>query len=145
VSLEIRSMQPEDAEALAKACAAIDPWKCLGYQAATLQAYLCRDDPALHRYVIGGTDGLLALRRPWLRGAFIEMLAIFPGRQGQGLGRAAVQWAAAQDQSANLWATVSAFNAEARLFYQTVGFVEVAPLRDLVMTGQDEVLLRLRK
>jgi len=138
-------MQPEDAAPLATACAAIDPWKCLGYQAATLEAYLRRDDPALHRFVIGDLDGLLALRRPWLRGAFIEMLAVFPGRQGQGLGRGAVQWAAAQDQSANLWATVSAFNAEARHFYQTVGFVEVAPLRDLVVTGQDEVLLRLRK
>ena len=138
-------MQPAEAAALAQACAAIDPWKCLGYQAATLEAYLLRSDPALHRYVIGEAEGLLALRRPWLRGAFIEMLAIFPGRQGQGLGRAAVQWAMTQDQSANLWATVSAFNAEARLFYQTVGFVEVAPLRDLVMTGQVEVLLRLRK
>lgn len=145
MTVTIRPMVDADAAMLAKACAAIDPWKSLGYPEAILEAYLLRDDPALSRFVIGDGDGLIALRRPWLRGAFIEMLAILPGRQGRGLGRAVVDWAKAQDRSANLWATVSAFNSPARQFYQAVGFVEVAPLRDLVVTGQDEVLLRLRK
>jgi len=149
-ALPIRPMTDADSEALGSACAAIDPWKCLGYAAPTLAAYLRRDDPALHRFVLedgsgGPPAGLLALRRPWLRGSFIEMLAVLPGHQGQGLGKALIHWAISQEPSANLWATVSAFNSSARAFYQHLGFVEVAPLRDLVVTGLDEILLRLRK
>lgn len=140
----LRPLESTDAETLAKACAEIDPWKSLGYGAATLAGYLRRDDPALSRFVIGGDDGLLALRRPWLRGSFIEMLAILPGCQGRGLGRAAVQWAAKQEASGNLWATVSAFNSPARQFYQRLGFAEISVLRDLIVHGQDEILLRLR-
>jgi GNAT superfamily N-acetyltransferase len=144
-ALAIREMTPADAGPLANACAAIDPWKSLGFSPETLEAYLLRDDPALDRFVLGEQAGLMALRRPWLRGSFLEMLAVFPQSQGQGLGRAAIDWAKASDRSPNLWATVSAFNSSARQFYQAVGFVEVAPLPDLVATGLDEVLLRLRK
>lgn len=138
-------MTPADAGPLAEACAAIDPWKSLGFGARTLEAYLLRDDPALERFVLGEQDGLMTLRRPWLRGSFLEMLAVLPDRQGRGLGRAAVERAKAVDRSPNLWTTVSAFNGPARRFYRVVGFVEVASLPGLIAPGLDEVLLRLRK
>jgi len=141
--LPIRLMETADAAPLAEACAAIDPWKSLGYSAATLEGYLRRDDAALARFVLGDGEGLLALRRPWLRGSFIEMLAVLPGHQGRGLGRAAVEWAMAREPSGNLWATVSAFNSPARQFYQRLGFQETSVLRDLIVRGQDEILLRL--
>lgn len=141
-----RPLAVADAAPLAQGLAAIDPWRRLGYSAAGLETYLRRDDPALIRMVVDGADGvaaLLALRRPWLRGPYIELLAVLPAAQGTGLGRMLVEWAAAQGGD-NLWACVSAFNRPARAFYAGLGFVEVAPLSDLVAAGADEILVRKR-
>jgi ribosomal protein S18 acetylase RimI-like enzyme len=143
-------LEPSDHRALAERLAQIDPWAGLGYGAEALARYLGRPDPALIRFAVEhGEDsraGLLAIRHPWLRGPYMEMLAIFPAHQGHGLGATVVAWAAAQARmnSANLWACVSDFNAPARRFYAAQGFMEVAPLDGLVSPGQSEILLRKR-
>lgn len=142
----IRPLVEADIAPLAAALAAMDPWLTLGYTAAGLAAYLGREDAALTRVVAerdGAPAALLALRRPWLRGPYVELLAVLPAAQGAGLGHALVEWAAAQG-GGNLWACVSAFNAPARAFYARAGFAEVAPLPGLVAEGLDEILLRRR-
>lgn len=141
----IRPLAVADIADMAPALATMDPWRTLGYTASGLAAYLERDDAALIRVVAereGRVAGLLALRRPWLRGPYIEMLAVLLGAQGGGFGRMLVDWAAAQAGGGNLWACVSTFNHPARAFYAHAGFTEVAPLADLVAAGQDEILLR---
>lgn len=140
----IRPLTAAEIPALAEALAQLDPWRRLGFSAAGLAAYLAREDAALTRVVAerdGAPAALLALRKPWLRGPYIELLAVLPAAQGAGLGHALVQWAAAQG-GGNLWACVSDFNTPARAFYARQGFVEVAPLPDLVAEGMDEILLR---
>lgn len=140
----IRPLADAEIPALAEALAQLDPWRRLGFSAAGLAAYLGRADAALIR-VVAERDGvpaaLLALRKPWLRGPYIELLAVLPAAQGAGLGRTLVEWAAAQG-GGNLWACVSDFNAPARAFYARQGFTEVAPLPDLVAAGEGEILLR---
>ena len=141
-----RPLAAADIVTLAPALAVMDPWRRLGFTAVGLAAYLGREDAALTRMVIeldGRPAAALALRRPWLRGPYVELLAVLPAAQGRGLGRALVEWAAAQG-GGNLWACVSAFNGAARAFYARAGFVEVAPLADLVAEGADEILLRRR-
>ncbi len=133
--------------ALAAAIVTLDPWRSLGFQSATLANYLGRADGSARRFVLeqgGMVAGLLVVRMPWLRGPYIELLAVLPGRQGSGLGGRMVEWAAAQARmtSANLWACVSAFNSPARAFYAHHGFAEIALLPDLVAAGYDEILLR---
>ena len=143
----LRPLEEADHAAMAAQLAGIDPW---GYGAEALARYLGRDDGALFRFAVGqgGEDraGLLAVRSPWLRGPYIELLAIFPAYRGRGLGGAVIAWTAGQAAmaSANLWACVSGFNAAARGFYAGQGFVEVAPLDELVAPGQTEILLRKR-
>lgn len=141
-----RPLTAADIVQLAPLLATMEPWRTLGYGAAGLAAYLGRDDGALTRVVVerdGRPVAALALRRPWLRGPYIELLAVLPAAQGRGLGRALVEWAAGQG-GGNLWACVSAFNHVARAFYAGAGFAEVAPLTDLVADGHDEILLRRR-
>ncbi len=143
----LRPLADEDIDGLATACAAVDPYRRLGFSAAGLAGYLRRDDPALARFALVTGDtvaGVLALRRPWLRGPFIEMLAVLPKAQGHGLGRRAIEWAAAQAVSSggNLWATVSDFNWPARAFYRRLGFAEIAELPGLVAPTAGEILLR---
>ena len=145
MSTPLRPLTNEEAEVIAELCAGIDPWKSLGYSAAALSGYLQREDPALNRFAIvtddGGLAGVVALRYPWLRGPFIEMLAILPSMQGKGLGAQVIDWVASGSVG-NLWASVSDFNQAARAFYQRQGFVEVAGLDDLIGQGQQEILLR---
>lgn len=142
----IRPLTAAEIPALAAALAGLEPWLTLGFSAAGLTGYLGRQDPALSRMVAeqdGAVAGILALRAPWLRGPYVELLAVLPHRQGGGIGTALLDWAAAQS-GGNLWACVSGFNTPARAFYAKAGFIEVAPLPDLVADGFDEILLRRR-
>jgi len=144
-----RPLQTAETAVLGAVCATIDPYLTLGLPTSGLAGYLDRDDPALHRFALVTGEalaGVLALRLPWLRGPFIEMMAVLPSYQGLGIGTAAITWAAAQAAllSPNLWATVSDFNSAARTFYARHGFVETVTLPGLVDERFAEVLLRRR-
>ena len=116
--------------------------------AAGLAGYLTRADPGLRRHGVihdGQLAGVVAVRSPWLRGAYLELLGMTAEQQRQGLGQAVIGWltAEAARNGANLWVTVSAFNEPARRFYARQGFVPVGDLPDLVRAGSTEILLRL--
>jgi len=141
-----RGLSAKEAEAIAAACAGFDPYLTLGYRAETLAGYLTRPDPSLIRYAIemdGRLAGVLALRKPWLRGPLIEMLALLPQTQGKGLGTRILDRCKAE-AGRNLWATVSDFHQPARRFYARAGFEEVSALPGIVAEGRDEILLRWR-
>jgi len=84
------------------------------------------------------------VRYPWLRGAYIELFAVFPQAQGRGVGRAALEFIEThyRGRTDNLWLLVSGFNSGARCFYEKQGFYPVGVIVDLVVAGQDEVLMR---
>jgi GNAT superfamily N-acetyltransferase len=126
--------------------ASMDPWRRLGYGVSALQRYLVTDSPALVRHEIaveGECAGVVAVRAPWLRGPYLELLAVLPAHQGRGIGAAVLRWLEAEAAPArNLWVMVSAFNEGARRFYARHGFVEVGAVPGLVREGFDEVLMR---
>lgn len=146
--MTLRPLTPSDIPALAEALAGIDPWRTLASTPAGLAGYLGREDAALSRMVAdrdGRAVAIVTLRQPWLRGPYMEMVAVLPEAQGSGIGRRLVEWAASGHASgANLWACVSSFNDRARGFYARMGFAEVAPLPDLAKDGFDEILIRKR-
>lgn len=140
-----RLRAPEDARSLADMLIGLEPWRTLGYTADGLARYFARDDPGLHRYRIvvdGDTVGVVCVRHPWLRGAYIELIGLGPSGRGKGLGGDIVAWIENETRAPNLWALVSSFNEPARRFYARQGFVEVAPLEDLIAKGHQEILLR---
>ena len=125
----------------------MDPWRTLEYQADALALYLSRLDPTFLRFTIkssGHPVGVLCLRYPWLKGVYLELLALFPSHQGLGLGREIMSWTEAQARphAKNFWIMVSSFNHRARRFYEDLGCVEVACLQNLIKEGYDELLLR---
>lgn len=142
----LEPLQADAAPAIADRLAAIDPWLRLGYRTDALARYLAREDAALSRWAIGTGDtvaGVVAVRFPWLRGPYVELLAVFPEAQGLGLGAAVLGWlqrAAAHE--GNLWVMVSTVNHGARRFYQRHGFAEIGVVPGLVRAGHDEVLMR---
>jgi GNAT superfamily N-acetyltransferase len=142
----LRPMTDAAAAHLAPRMAGMDPWRRLDYEAAALQHYLVTDSPGLSRYQIavdGQCAGVVAVRSPWLRGPYLELLAVLPGHQGRGIGAAVLRWLEAQAEPArNLWVVVSAFNEGARRFYARHGFAEVGAVPGLVREGFDEILMR---
>jgi len=137
----------EQAAAIGATLAGIDPWRTLGYQAETLARGLESTHPDLTHYLAmrdGEPQGLVVVRHPWLRGAYIELFVVLPRAQGQGVGRAALEFIEShyRRRTANLWLLVSGFNTGARCFYEKQGFHPVGVIADLVVAGQDEVLMR---
>ena len=146
-SCTLTRLNRADSRGLAERLVAMDPWRTLQYRADALAAYLGRPDAGFRRFTVtvsGQAAGLVALRYPWLKGVYLELLALFPPHQGQGLGQELLLWVERQcrPHTKNLWTAVSSFNQPGRRFYARLGFVEVARLENLIIEGQDELLLR---
>jgi ribosomal protein S18 acetylase RimI-like enzyme len=146
-SCTLERLKRPECVALAATLVTMDPWRTLEYRPEALGAYLSRSDSTFFRFTIrvaGDPAGLVALRYPLLRGIYLELLAVFPPYQGLGLGREIMSFVEAQvrPHTQNFWTAVSAFNHRARLFYQNLGFLEVARLENLIKEGCDELLLR---
>jgi GNAT superfamily N-acetyltransferase len=146
-SCTLHRVKRSEAQSLAAALVAMDPWRTLEYRADAVARYLSRPDPTLFRFTIRSsraTAGVLCLRYPWLKGIYLELLALFPPHQGTGLGREIMSWTEARvrTHTKNFWVTVSSFNHRARRFYQDLGFAQVACLQNLIKEGYDELLLR---
>jgi diamine N-acetyltransferase len=145
----LRRVETEDpySRVVSETLSGMDPWMTLGFSSADLFNYLGRMDGALSRYFIFISEapaGVVCVRYPWLRGPYLELLALFNSHQGQGIGSQIIGWmeAEARLKSGNLWVLVSSFNPRGRNFYLKLGFSEIATLPALVKPGYDEILLR---
>ena len=145
--LAVPALEPGLAAEIGNRLAGMDPWRTLGYSAETLARGLASPHPEVTRYLAMEGDepqGLVVVRYPWLRGAYVELFAVLPAAQGRGVGRAALEFIEShyRGRTANLWLLVSGFNASARRFYERQGFRPIGVIEDLVVAGQDEVLMR---
>ncbi len=143
-------MTQADAAPLAQAVAALEPWRTYAYPAEKLAAYLTRSEPGAPRFILrreGEIAGGIGLRLNWMRGPYIQFLAVLPRFQCQGLGSAVIAWVEAQARAGderNLWIAASEINAHARRLYERLGFREIAKLDELVCEGRNEILYRKR-
>jgi diamine N-acetyltransferase len=141
---------PETAAGLATRLAAIPPWSTMKYSAGGMQSYLTAPDAACRRFAImsdGALAGAAAIRWPWLKGPYLELIGLTPEFQGRGLGAAVLDWMereAAVARARWLWLLVSSFNARAIAFYERRGFERTAALDDLAADGFSEILMRKR-
>ncbi|MFZ1537901.1 MAG: GNAT family N-acetyltransferase [Chromatiaceae bacterium] len=145
--LAVAALEPGLAAVIGNALAGMDPWKTLGYGAEALAHGLESPHPEVTRYLAmrsGEPQGLVVVRYPWLRGAYIDLFAVLPAAQGRGIGGAALEFleSSYRGRTTNLWLLVSGFNSGARRFYEQHGFRPIGVIEDLVVAGQDEVLLR---
>ena len=143
----LEGIEADNAGALAAAVTAIDPWKRMGYRPEAMAAYLAaRESGACRKAIVyeGAPVGAVCIRYPWLRGPYLELLALLPGSQGLGIGAAVLDWMAGEvsGRADSLWVCTSTFNARALTFYGRHGFVRVGDLEGLVAPGFTEILLR---
>jgi ribosomal protein S18 acetylase RimI-like enzyme len=120
----------------------------MNYPAETLAAFLLTADGSVSRYVVsvnGEEAGVVSVRHPWLKGPYLELLALLSQAQDRGIGSSIIAWfesAALQHGARNLWVCASSFNMRALRFYERHGFTRAATLPGLVADGYDEILLR---
>jgi GNAT superfamily N-acetyltransferase len=141
-------LQPACCQSLAEAIAAIPPWSMMNYPADAMARFLVSSADGAHRYRIdagGDLAGAVSIRQPWLKGPYLELLAILPPFQNRGIGADILDWferEALRAEARNLWVCASGFNEHALRFYQRHGFRQAAALPGLVGDGYTEILLR---
>jgi diamine N-acetyltransferase len=148
--LVLSALAPEEAPFLALALAVIEPWARYPISAETLAALFRPSTDGGIRLAVRCSDyvkpiGVVLIRQPWLVGPYMQFLAVLPGAQGAGHGRAILNWFEAEARAAglrNIWICAASFNAGALRLYETCGFERATVLDDLVKPGFDEVLMR---
>ena len=125
--------------------AASEPWITLRYDYAASLRALASPGKEIHLAVGGGeVVGFVLLN---LKGAFVgtlQSICVAPGRRGRGIGRRLVAFAEERvfAQHPNLFVCVSSFNPGAQRFYRALGYEVVGELKNFLVDGHSEILLR---
>jgi ribosomal protein S18 acetylase RimI-like enzyme len=148
-ALALARFTPEAADRLGPAAAAIGPWAHYGFDGRNIAAGLKSSAAGSSPFQVacgGELAGAVVVVCPWLSGPYLQMLAILPAHQNQGIGSRILGWfeEEAREQFRNLWLCVSDFNFGAQRFYQTHGYVLVARLDGLMRDADAELLMRKR-
>jgi RimJ/RimL family protein N-acetyltransferase len=134
-----------DAHECARMMAASEPWITLQRTADALVPVI--SDPVKQVWLVRDADGIAAFVILDLRGltnGYVQTICVRPDRRKGGLGAALLTWAELHilEQSQNVFLCVSSFNEQAQRFYARLGYERVGVLREDVVPGSDEILMR---
>lgn len=122
-----------------------EPWLTLGrgYESS----YGVLGDPTREVYVARVGDDLAGFLILMMQGAFvgyIQTICIAPEHRNRGLGRRLVAFAEERifRESPNVFLCVSSFNTEAHRLYERLGYELVGELKDYIVRGYSELLMR---
>jgi ribosomal-protein-alanine N-acetyltransferase len=122
-----------------------DPWITLGMSLGHLMKTL--GDPLNEVYAATVKDEIVGTMVIQTRGAFsgyLKSIAVHPDWRGRKLGEQMMAFIEKEIFStcANLFLCVSSFNTDARRFYERLGYEKVGVLKDYLVRGHDEILMR---
>jgi ribosomal-protein-alanine N-acetyltransferase len=142
-------IEPLDRAREASQCAELmvtsEPW--LTFRTSRDAALALLIDPVKEVHVIRDASGIAGFivvdMRGLLRG-YVQILCVREDCRRQGLGSALLRWAEERifRDSPNVFICVSSFNPGARRLYERLGFEMVGTLREILVPGHDELLLR---
>jgi len=125
--------------------AASEPWLTLGRGRADALKLL--RNPRKQCFIVrsgGERAAFLVLDLHGPIGGYVQTIGVAPEMRGRGVGSAALRWAEARifQKHRNVLLCVSSFNRDAQRLYRRAGYAVVGCLRDYVVAGHDELLLR---
>jgi ribosomal protein S18 acetylase RimI-like enzyme len=140
-----RLASDDEAHACATIMSTSEPWITLRRDyALSLSAVR---DPDRETYVAvdeSGVTGLVILNMNGPFIGYIQSIAVRADRRGDGLGSRIITFAEERilREAPNVFICVSSFNPRARALYERLGYETVGELRDFVVQGHSEWLLR---
>ena len=149
-AITIRIIQADsEARAAAEIMAGTDPWITLGRSAE--QTYKNVSNPLNESYVALAAPArvvgiiVVSLPIPLVKG-YIAALAVHQDYRNRGVGAQLLAHAEKRifQISPNVFLTVSSFNSGAQRFYYRHGYQLVGELKDYLIAGESELLLRKR-
>ena len=144
--LEVDRLADEEQRAwCARLMASNDPWITLKRDFDSCYAGL--GDAAKERYLItdeGNRLGLLVLDMRGPLAGYIQSICVAAESRGRGVGSHVIAWAEERifRDSPNVFICASSFNHAAQRLYLRLGYEPIGVLRNFMIDGLDEVLLR---
>jgi ribosomal-protein-alanine N-acetyltransferase len=146
VKMEIRKLRHlSEAEACARMMASSEPWITLGRDYD--QALRILTDPWLEIFVAFLEEKIVGFTILLMHGAFrgyIQSICIAPEWRNKRLGRQLLEFAEKRifNKTPNVFLCVSSFNQDARRWYEGLGYQVVGELKDYIIPGHSEILMR---
>ena len=125
--------------------AASDPWRKLGLTSKhCLKSFRVPYRKTLLAAAGPEMAGLVTITMSGTFRGYIQSLFVAPGFRGTGVGAELLGRAERQifKKAPNVFLCVSSFNKGAQRFYRRLGYARVGVLKDFVVSGQDEILMR---
>ena len=140
-----RLQNDDDARACAAMMCATDPWITIGR--GFDQCLIAVADPTREVWVAreeGAVCGFIIIN---MRGAFIgyiQTVCVDAAARGGGLGSQLVAFAEERifRETPNVFLCVSSFNPRARALYERLGYEVIGELKDYIIEGASEILMR---
>jgi ribosomal-protein-alanine N-acetyltransferase len=135
----------EEVQECARLMANSEPWITLGRTYDDSLKIV--GDPSREVHVAARGDTLVGFIILNMQGAFvgyIQTVCIAPEWRGQGIGSLLIKFAEERilRETPNVFICVSSFNEEAHRLYERLGYEVVGELRDYIVAGHSEILLR---
>jgi len=144
--LEIRKLQGEgEARECARLMADSEPWITL--RRTYDDSLQMMHDPSREIYVCFIKDELVGFAIVRMTGAFvgyIQTIGLKPEWRSKGLGRRFLEFIEQRifKEAPNVFMCVSSFNTQAQKWYERLGYEIVGELKDYIVAGHSEILLR---
>ena len=145
-SLAIRRLQgPDEARKCAQLMTDSEPWITL--RRTYDESLKILNDPSKEIYVAVNGGALVGFIILNMNGAFvgyIQTVCIAPEWRNKGIGSRLLRFAEDRilSEAPNIFMCVSSFNKDAQKLYQRLGYEVVGELRDYIVAGYSEILLR---
>ena len=134
-----------DATWAAKAMAESEPWVTLGtgYE-RSLQLLSNATRERFLATVDGEPAGFLMISMQGAFVGYIQLLGVAPEFRGHGVGKALIEFAEQRifRETPNVFICVSDFNRQAQGFYANMGYQKIGELKNFIVAGHTEILLR---
>ena len=146
LKLNIRKVGSErEKTACAEIMAVSEPWATLDISMDQIMEIL--NDPLFEVFVAFIDDEIVGTMVIHSKGAFsgyLKSIAIKPSWRGKELGEQMMYYIENVIFSTykNLFLCVSSFNHDAQLFYAKLGYEKIGELKDYLVKGHDEILMR---
>ncbi len=136
---------PPEIETCARMMAASEPWISLQRNYSASLRTLASPEKEIH-VAVRGADvlGFIVLNLHGGLVGYIQSICVAPQWRSRSVGRKLVAFAEERvfREYPNLFICVSSFNHGAQRFYRNLGYTVVGELKDFIVEGHSEILLR---